>query len=801
VTELSSYPVLPLRDMVVFPHMVVPLFVGRDKSVRALETVMNDDKQILLASQVDHAQEDPQSDDIYRVGVLANVLQLLKLPDGTVKVLVEGHRRVRITEFTREDGYFEATVAEISDDAGAEDEVSALMRSVQNEFERYAKIRKNIPDEALAAIAEATDPTKLADLAAGHLGSSVDKKQAILEMTALSARLEEIYAQMQGELSVLQVERKIKTRVKSQMERTQREYYLNEQMKAIQKELGDGEDGQNELAELEAKIAKTKFSKEAREKAEAELKKLKNMSPMSAEATVVRNYLDWMLSIPWGVKSKVKKDLGRAQQVLDADHYSLDKVKERIVEYLAVQSRSAKLKGPIMCLVGPPGVGKTSLGRSVAKATGREFIRISLGGVRDESEIRGHRRTYIGSMPGKIIQALKKAKTTNPLILLDEIDKMGQDFRGDPASAMLEVLDPEQNSTFVDHYLEVEYDLSNVMFLTTANSYNMPGPLLDRMEIIPLSGYTEDEKLEIARTHLLPKSIKNHGLKTGEMSVTDEAITQIIRLYTREAGVRNLERELNKLARKAVTQIVRKDATTVSVTGDNLADFLGVPRFRFGSAEKEDQIGVVTGLAWTQVGGELLQIEALRLPGKGRMKTTGKLGDVMKESIDAASSFVRSIGPEIGVLPPRFDAWDIHVHVPEGATPKDGPSAGVGMVTSIVSVLTQIPVRKNVAMTGEVTLRGNVLAIGGLKEKLLAALRGGIDTVLIPEENAKDLPEIPDNVKEGLTIIPVGHVREVLKHALVAMPEAMEWDVDADEAARVARMSPKADDAGNRPAH
>ncbi|MCC1480838.1 endopeptidase La [Roseibaca sp. Y0-43] len=801
MTELSSYPVLPLRDMVVFPHMVVPLFVGRDKSVRALETVMNDDKQILLASQIDHAQEDPQSDDIYRVGVLANVLQLLKLPDGTVKVLVEGHRRVRITEFTREEGYFEAQVAEMSDDTGPEDEVRALMRSVQNEFERYAKIRKNIPDEALAAIAEATDPAKLADLAAGHLGSSVDKKQAILEMTALNARLEEIYAQMQGELSVLQVERKIKTRVKSQMERTQREYYLNEQMKAIQKELGDGEDGQNELAELEAKIAKTKFSKEAREKAEAELKKLRNMSPMSAEATVVRNYLDWLLSIPWGVKSKVKKDLGRAQQVLDADHYSLDKVKERIVEYLAVQSRSAKLKGPIMCLVGPPGVGKTSLGRSVAKATGREFIRISLGGVRDESEIRGHRRTYIGSMPGKIIQALKKAKTTNPLILLDEIDKMGQDFRGDPASAMLEVLDPEQNSTFVDHYLEVEYDLSNVMFLTTANSYNMPGPLLDRMEIIPLSGYTEDEKLEIARTHLLPKSVKNHGLKKGELEVADDAITQTIRLYTREAGVRNLERELNKLARKAVTQIVRKDATTVSVTADNLSDFLGVPRFRFGSAEKEDQIGVVTGLAWTQVGGELLQIEALRLPGKGRMKTTGKLGDVMKESIDAASSFVRSIGPEIGVLPPRFDAWDIHVHVPEGATPKDGPSAGVGMVTSIVSVLTQIPVRKNVAMTGEVTLRGNVLAIGGLKEKLLAALRGGIDTVLIPQDNAKDLPEIPDNVKEGLTIIPVGHVREVLQHALVRTPEAVEWDAEADEAARVARMSPKAEEAGTRPAH
>ncbi|NBB98131.1 MAG: endopeptidase La [Alphaproteobacteria bacterium] len=801
VTELSSYPVLPLRDMVVFPHMVVPLFVGRDKSVRALETVMSEEKQILLASQIDHTQEDPSSKDIYRVGVLANVLQLLKLPDGTVKVLVEGQSRVRITDFIREDGYFEALVADMPDSESQSQDIAALMRSVQNEFERYAKVRKNIPDEALAAIADATDAATLADLAAGHLGSPVDKKQDILEMIALDARLEEIYAQMQSELSVLQVERKIKTRVKSQMERTQREYYLNEQMKAIQKELGDGEDGQNEVAELEAKIAATKFSKEARDKAEAELKKLKNMAPMSAEATVVRNYLDWLLSIPWGVKTRVKKDLGRAQKVLDEDHYSLDKVKERIVEYLAVQSRSSKLKGPIMCLVGPPGVGKTSLGRSVARATGREFIRISLGGVRDESEIRGHRRTYIGSMPGKIIQALKKAKTTNPLILLDEIDKMGQDFRGDPASAMLEVLDPEQNGTFVDHYLEVEYDLSNVMFLTTANSYNMPGPLLDRMEVIPLAGYTEDEKLEIARTHLLPKSVKNHGLKKGELTLSDNAITQAIRLYTREAGVRNLERELNKIARKAVTKIVKKDTDKVIVARDNLEEFLGVPRFRYGSAEKDDQIGVVTGLAWTQVGGELLQIEGLRLPGKGRMKTTGKLGDVMKESIDAASSFVRSVGPEIGVEPPRFDAWDIHVHVPEGATPKDGPSAGVGMVTSIVSVLTQIPVRKNVAMTGEVTLRGNVLAIGGLKEKLLAALRGGIDTVLIPQENAKDLPEIPDNVKEGLTIIPVSHVREVLEHALVAAPDPVEWDADADEAARLARMSPKPDEAASRPAH
>ncbi|MGY6547709.1 MAG: endopeptidase La [Roseinatronobacter sp.] len=789
MSQTRLYPVLPLRDMVVFPHMIVPLFVGRDRSVRALEAVMADDSQILLVSQKDHAQENPGPEDIYRVGVLANVLQLLKLPDGTVKVLVEGKTRVRISGFTDNAEFFEAHATPMPDTASDPDIAKALMSTVQGEFERYAKVRKNIPEEAVVAIAETTGPAELANLAAGHLRANVDQKQELLEIEDTAKRLEEIYALMQGELSVLQVERKIKTRVKSQMERTQREYYLNEQMKAIQKELGDGEDGQNEITELENRINATKLSKEAREKADAELKKLKSMSPMSAEATVVRNYLDWMLSIPWGVKSRVKKDLGRAQAILDADHHSLDKVKERIIEYLAVQARSAKLKGPIMCLVGPPGVGKTSLGRSVAKATGREFIRISLGGVRDESEIRGHRRTYIGSMPGKIIQALKKAKTTNPLILLDEIDKMGQDFRGDPASAMLEVLDPEQNAAFVDHYLEVEYDLSNVMFLTTANSYNMPGPLLDRMEIIPLSGYTEDEKLEIARRHLLPKSIGNHGLKRGEMSISDEAITEILRRYTREAGVRNLERELNKVARKAVTQIVKGESKTVTVARDNLADFLGVPRFKFGLAEKEDQVGVVTGLAWTQVGGDLLQIEALKLPGKGRMKTTGKLGDVMKESIDAASSFVRSIAPQIGVTPPRFDAWDIHVHVPEGATPKDGPSAGIAMVTSIVSVLTQIPVRKDIAMTGEVTLRGNVLAIGGLKEKLLAALRGGITTVLIPEENAKDLPEIPDNVKNGLEIIPVSHVRDVLARSLIRTPEPVEWDDVAEEAIRLARLA------------
>ncbi|MCP4209373.1 MAG: endopeptidase La [Shimia sp.] len=779
----TSYPVLPLRDIVVFPHMIVPLFVGREKSVRALEEVMADDKQILLSSQVDPADDDPNIDGIYRTGVLANVLQLLKLPDGTVKVLVEGQSRVTITDFLENDDYFEARAEHLDEMPGDAATIEALLRSVGDEFERYSKVKKNIPEEALSAVEDASEPARLADLVAGHLGIEVNEKQELLETLSVSERLEKVYGLMQGEMSVLKVEKKIKTRVKSQMEKTQREYYLNEQMKAIQKELGDGEEGEGEIAELEEKIGKTKLSKEAKEKAEGELKKLKNMSPMSAEATVVRNYLDWMLSIPWGKRGRVKKDLGKAQEVLDTDHYGLEKVKERIVEYLAVQQRSSKLKGPIMCLVGPPGVGKTSLGKSVAKATGREFIRISLGGVRDESEIRGHRRTYIGSMPGKIIQALKKAKTTNPLILLDEIDKMGQDFRGDPASAMLEVLDPEQNGTFVDHYLEVEYDLSNVMFLTTANSYNMPGPLLDRMEIISLAGYTEDEKREIARQHLIDKQVKNHGLKKGEFEVSDEALQEIVRTYTREAGVRNLERELAKLTRKAVTKIVKGEAETVSVTPDNLDDFLGVKKFRYGLAEDENQVGVVTGLAWTSVGGDLLHIEGLKLPGKGRMKTTGKLGDVMKESIDAASSYVRSISPQIGVKPTVFDKIDIHVHVPDGATPKDGPSAGLAMVTSIVSVLTGIPVRNDIAMTGEVSLRGNAMPIGGLKEKLLAALRGGIKTVLIPEENEKDLAEIPDNVKNGLEIIPVKHVSEVLKLALTKEPEAIEWDEAAEEAA------------------
>ena len=788
---LETFPVLPLRDIVVFPHMIVPLFVGREKSVKALEEVMKDDKRILLSSQIDPSIDEPQTDGIYKVGVLANVLQLLKLPDGTVKVLVEGGVRVKIINFVDNKFFFEANASEIREVDGDETTTKALVRSVGKEFERYARAKKNIPDEALSSIAEATEANKLADLVAGHLGLEIEQKQDLLETLSITERLEKVYGLMQGEMGVLQVEKKIKSRVKTQMERTQREYYLNEQMKAIQKELGDGEDGENEITELENKIANIKLSKEAKEKVDGEIKKLKNMSPMSAEATVVRNYLDWILGIPWNVKSRVKKDLAKAETVLNDDHYGLEKVKERIIEYLAVQQRSKKLKGPIMCLVGPPGVGKTSLGKSVARATGREFIRISLGGVRDESEIRGHRRTYIGSMPGKIIQALKKAKTSNPLILLDEIDKMGQDFRGDPASAMLEVLDPEQNNTFSDHYLEVEYDLSDVMFLTTANTYNMPAPLLDRMEIISLSGYTEHEKLEIAIQHLVYKQLKNHGLKKNEIEITECAITEIIRTYTREAGVRNLEREIAKIARKVVTQIVKKELNSVTVSDHNIANYLGVKKYRFGLAEEEDQIGAVTGLAWTSVGGELLTIEALKLPGKGRMKTTGKLGDVMKESIDAASSYVRSISPTLGVKPTSFDKLDIHVHVPEGATPKDGPSAGLAMVTSIVSVLTRIPIRKDLAMTGEVTLRGNALGIGGLKEKLLAALRGGIKTVLIPAENEKDLTEIPDNLKEGLEIIPVSHVQEALKHALVSKPIPIEWDEVAEELAQAALQNNK----------
>jgi ATP-dependent Lon protease len=803
MTETSgpSYPVLPLRDIVVFPHMIVPLFVGREKSVRALEAVMKDDKQILLSSQRDASEDDPDDEGIFRIGVLANVLQLLKLPDGTVKVLVEGKMRVEISRFLENEAYFEAEAREIVETEKDPDVITALSRAVVEEFERYAKLNRNIADEAVSAVSEAMPAAKLADTVAGHLGAKLEEKQKLLEEPDVGERLEQIYAMMQGEMSVLQVEKKIKSRVKSQMERTQREYYLNEQMKAIQRELGGGEEGgQDDAGEFEERIAKTKLSKEARDKALAEVKKLRSMSPMSAEATVVRNYLEWMLSIPWGKKSKVKKDLALAQKILDADHYGLEKVKERIVEFLAVQQRSQKLRGPILCLVGPPGVGKTSLGKSVAKATGREFIRISLGGVRDEAEIRGHRRTYIGSMPGKIIQSMKKAKTTNPLILLDEIDKMGQDFRGDPASAMLEVLDPEQNATFSDHYLEVEYDLSNVMFITTSNSYNMPRPLLDRMEIITISGYTEDEKAGIARMHLIAKQEKGHGLKKGEFELTDGALQDIIRYYTREAGVRNMEREIAKLCRKAVTEIVKGKAAKVVVTPENLEEFLGVRRFKYGLAEEADAIGVATGLAWTEVGGDLLSIEALKLPGKGRMKTTGKLGDVMKESIDAASSYVRSKAPDLGLKPPMFETVDIHVHVPEGATPKDGPSAGIAMVTSIVSVLTGIPTRRDVAMTGEVTLRGNVLPIGGLKEKLLAALRGGVKTVLIPQDNVKDLREIPDNVKNGLELIPVSNVMDVLRVSLVRMPEAIEWD-EAAEAAKAAAAREAAPPSASPAAH
>ncbi|TWG95418.1 ATP-dependent proteinase [Mesorhizobium sp. J18] len=781
----SLYPVLPLRDIVVFPHMIVPLFVGREKSIKALEEVMGADKQILLATQMNAADDDPEPNAIYDIGTLANVLQLLKLPDGTVKVLVEGSARARVNGYTDRTDYHEARAEVLVEPEDEEVEIEALARSVVSDFENYVKLNKKISPEVVGATSQIEDYSKLADTVASHLAIKIPEKQEMLATLSVRERLEKAMGFMEAEISVLQVEKRIRSRVKRQMEKTQREYYLNEQMKAIQKELGEGEDGRDEAAEIEERIKKTKLSKEAREKAEAELKKLRTMSPMSAEATVVRNYLDWLLSIPWHKPSKVKNDLNYAQEVLDADHFGLDKVKERIVEYLAVQSRQKKLKGPILCLVGPPGVGKTSLGKSIAKATGREFVRMALGGVRDEAEIRGHRRTYIGSMPGKVIQSMKKAKKSNPLFLLDEIDKMGMDFRGDPSSALLEVLDPEQNATFMDHYLEVEYDLSSVMFVTTANTLNIPPALMDRMEIIRIAGYTEDEKVEIAKRHLLPKAIREHALQPKEFSVSDEALQAIIRTYTREAGVRNLERELMKLARKAVTEILKSGKKSVKVTEKNLADYLGVPRFRFGQAEGEDQVGVVTGLAWTEVGGELLTIEGVMMPGKGKMTVTGNLRDVMKESISAAASYVRSRAVDFGIEPPVFDKKDIHVHVPEGATPKDGPSAGVAMATAIVSVMTGIPVRKDIAMTGEITLRGRVLPIGGLKEKLLAALRGGIKKVLIPEENAKDLAEIPDNVKSGLEIVPVSRVGEVLRHALVRMPEPIEWTEPVEPAAKV----------------
>ena len=779
--KTSLFPVLPLRDIVVFPHMIVPLFVGRDKSVRALEDVMKDDKQILLVTQLNAGQDDPEPKDIYTVGTVASVLQLLKLPDGTVKVLVEGSDRARIIDYAENAEFFEAKAEMIENETVEGEEIEALSRSVISQFEQYVKLNRKIPPEVLVSVNQIDEVGKLSDTVASHLALKIPEKQDLLEIESGQERLERVSALMEAEIGVMQVERKIRSRVKRQMEKTQREYYLNEQLKAIQKELGDGEDGRDEVAELEEKIKTVKLSKEAREKSLAEMKKLKNMSPMSAEATVVRNYLDWMLSIPWSSRSRVKKDLKQALKVLDQDHYGLEKVKERILEYLAVQQRTNKVKGPILCLVGPPGVGKTSLGKSMARATGRQFVRMSLGGVRDEAEIRGHRRTYIGSMPGKILQGMKKAKKSNPLFLLDEVDKMGADFRGDPASALLEVLDPEQNNTFNDHYLEVDYDLSDVMFVTTANTLRLPQPLLDRMEVIRISGYTEDEKVEIARRHLIDKQLQANGLKEFEWAISDGALRDLIRYYTREAGVRNLEREIANLTRKAVREIVQKDNEKVSVTRRNLETYAGVKRFRYGEIESEDQIGVVTGLAWTEVGGELLTIESVVLPGKGTIKYTGKLGDVMQESIQAATSYVRSRSVEFGIKPTVFEKRDIHVHVPEGATPKDGPSAGVAMCTSVISTLTKIPVRRDLAMTGEITLRGRVLPIGGLKEKMLAALRGGLKTVLIPGENEKDLSEIPDNVKRGLEIITVNNVDEVIEHALVTRPVPIAWEEDEDE--------------------
>ena len=779
----QTYPLLPLRDIVVFPGMVVPLFVGRDKSVAALEAAMEASKDIFLLAQLDPGCDDPEGDDLFDVGVVAQVLQMLKLPDGTVRVLVEGAHRAKLASLREEDGYVQAEVDLIEPETVAGSEVTALMRQVIEQFTEYAKLNKKLGDDSNIDLSEVDDAGDLADTIAAAISAKVSDKQALLTETNPLKRLELVMAFMEGELSVLQVERKIRGRVKRQMEKTQREYYLNEQLKAIQSELGggDGEEG-DEIAELTAKIEKTKLSKEAKAKANAELKKLKGMQPMSAEATVVRNYLDVLLGLPWGKKSKVKKDIAKAQEILDADHYGLEKVKDRIIEYLAVQARTNKLKGPILCLVGPPGVGKTSLGKSIAKATGREFVRQSLGGVRDEAEIRGHRRTYIGSMPGKIVANLKKAGTSNPLFLLDEIDKLGQDFRGDPASALLEVLDPEQNDKFQDHYLELDLDLSEIMFVTTANSLNLPQPLLDRMEIIRLEGYTEDEKVEIAKRHLLAKQIREHGLKKGEFELTEDALRDLIRYYTREAGVRTLEREIARLCRKVLRKILEKQATSITVTPENLSDFAGVRKFKHGMSEDEPQIGAVTGLAWTSVGGELLTIESVTTPGKGEIKTTGKLGVVMQESVAAAFSFVKSRAPAYGIKPSLFQRKNVHIHLPEGAVPKDGPSAGIGMVTSIVSTLSGIAVRPDVAMTGEVTLRGRVLAIGGLKEKLLAALRGGIKTVLIPEGNVKDLAELPENVKQGLEIVPVSHVDQVLERALTEALVPIEW-TEADDLA------------------
>ena len=780
----QSFPLLPLRDIVVFPGMVVPLFVGRDKSVAALEAAMEASKDIFLLAQLDPACDDPEGDDLYDVGVVAQVLQMLKLPDGTVRVLVEGADRAKLASLHTEDEHVVAEVEMLEPETVGGTEVTALMRQVTEQFGEYAKLNKKMGEENSVDLTDIDDAGQLADTIAAALSAKVSDKQSLLTEPSPFKRLELVMAFMEGELSVLQVERKIRGRVKRQMEKTQREYYLNEQLKAIQSELGGSDDGEggDEIAELTQKIEETKLSKEARTKAKAELKKLRGMQPMSAEATVVRNYLDVLLGLPWGKKSRVKKNIAKAQEILDADHYGLEKVKDRIIEYLAVQARTNKLKGPILCLVGPPGVGKTSLGKSIAKATGREFVRQSLGGVRDEAEIRGHRRTYIGSMPGKIVNNLKKAGTSNPLFLLDEIDKLGQDFRGDPASALLEVLDPEQNDKFQDHYLELDLNLSDIMFVTTANSLDLPQPLLDRMEIIRLEGYTEDEKVEIAKRHLIGKQVKDHGLKKGEFELTEAGLRDLIRYYTREAGVRTLEREIARLARKSLRKILEKEATSVTITPENLGEFAGVRKFKHGMSDDEPQVGAVTGLAWTSVGGELLTIESVTTPGKGEIKTTGKLGDVMQESVAAAFSFVKSRAPQYGIKPSLFHRKNIHIHLPEGAVPKDGPSAGIGMVTSIVSTLTGASINPDVAMTGEVTLRGRVLAIGGLKEKLLAALRGGITKVLIPEENVKDLAEIPENVKEGLEIVPVAHVDEVLEQALIDRPSPIEW-TEADDLA------------------
>ena len=769
---MTTLPVLPLRDIVVFPHMIVPLFVGREKSIRALEAVMAEDKQIILVTQKEADTEDPGADGLYTIGTVGSILQLLKLPDGAVKVLVEGGERVVIDPDTLNSGTgFLSVDAEILDQDGhLGADTEGLARATVQQFDQYIKFNKKVASEVLSAIEQVSEADKIADMIASHLAVKIEEKQELLEYLDIHQRLERIFQLMEEEIGALQVEKRVRNRVKRQMEKTQREYYLNEQMKAIQKELGDGEEGRGELEELEAQLDEAKMPQAAREKADAELRKLKNMGPMSAEATVVRNYLDWILAVPWQKASRLKKDIAKAREILDADHYGLEKVKDRIIEFLAVQQRTKSVKGPILCLVGPPGVGKTSLGKSIARATGRKYVRMALGGVRDEAEIRGHRRTYIGSMPGKIVQSLKKAETNNPLFLLDEVDKLGADWRGDPSSALLEVLDPAQNNSFQDHYMELDIDLSNVLFITTANTLNMPQPLLDRMEIIRLSGYTEDEKLEIAKRHLLTRQIEDHGLKAGELAISDDAIRGIIRNYTREAGVRNLERELAKIARKTVTKIVSGKATSVDLNAGGREEFLGVIRFRFGEIEEEDRVGVTTGLAWTEVGGELLQVEAVRVPGKGKVSATGKLGDVMKESIQAAEFFIKSRADIYGIDLEDFAKTDLHVHVPEGATPKDGPSAGVAMVTSIVSAVTGIEVRRDIAMTGEITLRGRVLPIGGLKEKLLAALRGGLKTVLIPKENEKDLAEIPDNVKDGLTIIPVGMVDEVLSEALVREP-------------------------------